>query len=149
MASIVHVTKQMTTPAVDAVRRFESELDKAPQMPLETHHAFHAGMYARTITLHKGLVMTGVQLRVPTVLVVSGDIIIYGEDGPERFTGYHVLLGKIGRKQAFYAQQDTAMTMIYPTKKTTVAGVESEFTLEEDKLVSRRQSSVNAVSGGK
>jgi hypothetical protein len=49
-----------------------------------------------------------------------------------------VLPAAAGRKQAFLAQADSHITMIFATAARSVAEAEREFTDEADNLVSRR-----------
>ena len=124
---------------VEGVRQLESAAMLLPQVHIPTDHVFHAGMYARTIKIPAGVALTGAQIKIPTILIISGDTLIYGENGATRYTGYHVALGKCGRKQAFYALQDTYLTMLFPTDATTVDAAEREFTDEYEKLFSRKE----------
>ena len=124
---------------VDGVRQLESAAMLLPQVHIPADHVFHAGMYARTIKIPAGVALTGAQIKIPTILIISGDTLIYGENGATRYTGYHVALGKCGRKQAFYALQDTYLTMLFPTDATTVDAAEREFTDEYEKLFSRKE----------
>lgn len=138
-ASIVRHLPPMSAASVDAVREFEEEsLKFLPQVKINTEHALHAGMYARTIMIPAGIVITGVQIKIPTILIISGDAMVYGDDGTTRLTGYHVTLGAVGRKQAIWALSDTSLTMMFPTEATTVAEAEEEFTDEPERLGSRR-----------
>jgi len=128
----------MSADSVAAVRELEDASLQLPQVPIATEHAFHAGVYARTIMVPAGVVLTGVQIQVPTILIVSGDVDVLGDAGPVRLTGYHVTLGQPGRKQAFYAYADTWLTMLFATAATTVEEAENEFTAEPERLGSRR-----------
>jgi hypothetical protein len=130
----------MDDKAVQAVRAFEEfSLTHCPQVHLETEHEFHAGLYARTIMLPADHVLTGAEIRIPTLLILSGDVLVYGINGTERLTGYQVLKGQAGRKQLFRAIEDTWMTMLFATDATTPEEAEEQFTDEYDKLMSRRQ----------
>ena len=124
---------------VESVRRLEKAALELPQVPIPTDHVFHAGMYARTITIPAGVALTGAQITIPSILIISGDTLVYGEDGPTRYAGYHVALGQCGRKQAFYALQDTCLTMLFPTNATTIEEAEMQFTDEYEKLFSRKE----------
>lgn len=124
---------------VARVRRLESVSLLLPQVNIPTDHVFHAGMYARTIKIPAGVVLTGAEIKIPTILIISGDTLVYGENGPTRYTGYHVALGQSGRKQAFYALQDTYLTMLFPTDVTTADAAERQFTDEYEKLFSRKE----------
>lgn len=138
----------MAPTAIDAVCRMEEESAKLPQVPIATQHAFHAGLYARTIIIPAGVVLTGALIKIPTLLILSGDAIVHTEDGPVRFTGYHVLRGAAGRKQAFVAVADTALTMLFASAATTVEEAEAEFTDETSKLLSRREHAENSLLRG-
>ena len=137
-SSIVRPLPPMSADSVAIVREFEDAVLQLPQVKINTEHALHAGMYARTIMIPAGTVITGVQIKIPTILIVSGDALFYGDDGTTQFTGYHVTLGAVGRKQAIYALADTYLTMMFPTAAKTVAEAEEEFTDEPERLGSRR-----------
>jgi len=124
---------------VDAVRQLENAALGLPQEHLPTDHVFHAGMYARTIMIPAGVVLTGAQIKIPTILIISGDALIYGEGGAARYAGYHVALGQCGRKQAICALRDTWLTMLFPTDATTVDDAERQFTDEYEMLFSRKE----------
>lgn len=96
-------------------------------------------VYTRTIRIPKDVVLTGALIKIATVLTISGDVEVFGNDGLTRLTGYHVLAGAAGRKQAYLALQDTYVTMSFATKATTIEEVEEEFTDEAALLLSRRQ----------
>lgn len=135
---VVSPLPPMSAASVEAVRDLEDAVLQLPQVKIDTAHALHAGMYARTIMIPAGVVITGVQIKIPTILIISGDALVYGDDGATQFTGYHVTLGAVGRKQAIYAVADTWLTMLFPTEAATVAEAEAEFTHEPERLASRR-----------
>ncbi len=124
---------------VALVRELEAAALGLPQVAIHTDHAFHAGMYARTIMIPAGTALTGAEIKIPTILIISGDTLVNGIDGATRYTGYHVALGLPGRKQAFVALQDTYLTMLFPTAVDTVDAAEREFTDEYEKLVTRKE----------
>lgn len=117
----------------------ESHLRSLEQVPIKTTHHFHAGMYARTVCVPKGIIITGVLIRIPTMLIISGHATAYIGGGEIELCGYHVLPGSAGRKQMFFAHEDTYLTMIFPSKANTVEEAEAEFTDEIDLLVSHQQ----------
>lgn len=144
MGELVHLGT-MSAAAVDVVTRFESEALKQDQVPIETQHAFHAGLYARTIVIPAGVAVTGVLIKIPTMLIISGDAVVYTDEGAVRITGYRVMLGAAGRKQAFVAIENTTLTMLFPTTATAVEQAEVEFTDETGKLLSRRDDAANII----
>lgn len=122
---------------IDKVRQVESMVRQLDQVQIETQHTIHAGMYARTIRIPAGVVLTGVLIKRATLLILSGNATVYVGGREITFTGYHVLPASAGRKQLFYAHQDTRLTMLFPTSATTVDQAETEFTDEIDSLMSR------------
>lgn len=148
MGDLVRVLGGMSPEAVSVVRQLEAEALKLPQVAIPTQHVFHAGMYARTIMVPEGVAVTGVLLKIPTLLILNGDALVYTEDGTARVTGHSVMLGAAGRKQAVLAVTDTYFTMIFSTDAATVEEAEAEFTDEVDLLFSRGDDAVNCVIGG-
>lgn len=119
-----------------------AELQK-PQIKIFTKHVLHAGLYSRTVTVSAGIQITGCLVKIPTLVVVSGDCWVNVGDAPRRLTGHHVLTARGHRKQAFQAIADTAITMIFATKAKTVDQAEKEFTDEWRMLASARDPTMN------
>ncbi|MDR1351525.1 MAG: hypothetical protein LBJ59_12265 [Zoogloeaceae bacterium] len=129
---------------LDGIRAFEDLLSQLPQADIVTRHVFHAGLYARTITIPAGVVLTGALIRRATLLVFSGHATMLTDDGAKTLRGYHVIPASAGRKQVFLAHADTELTMIFPTDARTVEEAEAEFTDEYERLLSR--SGINEVT---
>lgn len=129
----------MSTEDIGKVARLEERLRALDQVPITTTHHFHAGLYARTIRIPKGVVITGVLIRIPTLLIISGHATAYIGGDTIELCGYHVLPASAGRKQVFLAHEDTDLTMIFPSNAETVEEAEAEFTDQVDLLVSRQQ----------
>ena len=136
----------MTELAIDNVRQLEELVLKVPQTAIPTDHILHAGVYARTIMIPAGVVLTGALIKVATVLVVEGDCIVYIGDESKEIHGYNVFAASAGRKQAFVARTDTYLTMVFATDATNVDKAEEEFTDEFELLFSRADGAVNHVT---
>jgi hypothetical protein len=131
------VIPAMSDASIAKVRKLtDLSLEKLKQYPFVTEHRLHAGMYARTVTIPPNGLVTGVLVKIPTILILCGDLIVYmGEDEePMRVNGQRVLLGSAGRKQAFLSASEFTMTMCFATKAKTVAEAEAEFTDEIELL---------------
>lgn len=128
----------MADEALEKVRRLEAELQALPQVPIPTRHVFHAGMYARTVTIPAGVCITGALIKIATLLIVSGKVTVFIGANTIDLDGYHVIPASAGRKQAFLAQADTDLTMLFPTTAGTVEEAEAQFTEEAHLLVSRQ-----------
>lgn len=119
---------------------------QAPQVPICTDHLLHAGQYVRTLFMPAGMVITGALVKIPTVLIVQGDVQVTVGDESRRLSGYAVLAAAAHRKQAFIALADTYVTMSFPTQARTIEEAEREFTDDADRLASRRSESINTFT---
>lgn len=123
---------------LEAVRELEDVLLTMPQVDLHTSHLIHAGMYARMIFIPAGTVLTGALTNADNVCVVYGDITVTTDDGPQRFTGFHVIPAKAGSKRAGVAHADTWWVTIHRTDQTELADIEDAMTGESDRLQTRK-----------
>ena len=138
----------MSAADVEKVGRLEAHLRDMEQVPITTTHHFHAGMYARTVRIPKGVVITGALIRIPTLLIVSGHVTVFIGGDTIELRGYHVIPASAGRKQVFVAHADTDLTMLFPTSAGTVEEAEAEFTDETELLMSRQQSGNSTITTG-
>ena len=136
----------MTAQAIDKVRELEAITRDLPQVEIATDHVLHGGMYARTICIPAGVVLTGVFIRVPTLLIFDGNATVNADDDATTLVGYHVLAASAHRRQAFLAHADTRLTMVFATQAKTVAEAEDEFTDEAHLLFSRKPGAVNRIN---
>ncbi len=132
--------------ALARMTEFERRVLEAPQVPVRTDHVLHAGLYVRTLFMPKGTVITGALVKVATVLVVQGDVIVAVGDGTSRLAGHAVLAAAAHRKQAFVALEDSYVTMSFPTRVRTIEEAEAEFTDEAHRLASRRPEAFNTFT---
>lgn len=133
----------MSDYAIDRVRALEEITSAMDQAEITTWHVLHSGMYSRTIKIPGGVLLTGVLVKVPTILVVNGDVAVYANEQEVRVTGYAAIPASANRKQAFYAHADTWLTMVFSTSATTVQEAEDEFTNEAHALMSRHEDAIN------
>lgn len=127
----------MSPEAVDKVRQLEASLMSLPQVAIRTEHLIHAGLYARTVRIPAGAVLTGALIKRATVLIVSGEATVFTGGDTLELSGFHVLPGSAGRKQAFMARAETCLTMLFPSAAASVTEAEAEFTDEAHLLLSR------------
>lgn len=128
------------------LQAIQAALLTAPQVDIATDHVIHGGMYARTITIPAGIVLTGAFIKLPTVLIANGNASVFVGDRWVSIEGYHVLAAAAGRKQVFIAHEDTQLTMIFPTDATTIEQAEDEFTDEAELLFSRKPDARNTFN---
>jgi hypothetical protein len=137
----------MREEAIATIRKGEDYMLTQPQVAITTHHVLHGGMYLRTICLPKGVALTSALFKIPTAVILSGDVRVFVGDEKIDFVGYHVLPASAGRKTGYLAFEDTMVTMVFPTKATTVEQAEAEFTDEAERLFSRRGENVVVITG--
>lgn len=122
----------------EAVRALEQHMLQLPQVDLHTDHLVHGRMYARTIVIPAGVVLTGALTNCDNICVLQGDITVTTDDGSVRLTGFHVLPARAGFKRAGVAHADTYWTMICHTDKVEVIEIEDEITSESHMLQTRK-----------
>lgn len=123
----------------EAVRSLEAHLLKLPQVDMDTHHLVHGRMYARTIMIPKGVMLTGALTSCDNICVLHGDITVTTDDGTVRLTGFNVLPARAGFKRAGIAHADTYWTMLCHTDLTDVNEIEEAITSESHMLQTRRE----------
>lgn len=136
----------MAPAAINKVRQLEAITRELPQVDIATDHVLHGGMYARTICIPAGVVLTGVFIRVPTLLVFNGNATVNAGDEPVTLAGYHVMAASAHRRQAFLAHQDTQLTMVFATQAKSIEEAEDEFTDEAHLLFSRNPDAINRIN---
>ena len=135
----------MSSGAIASVRKLEAALLQAPQAEVKTLHVIHGGMYSRTIKIPRNGLLTGALIKIQTTLIVNGHVTVYLDGDAVELIGYNVLPASAGRKQAFFAHDETDLTMIFPTSAKSVQEAEAEFTDETDLLVSRQDEGSNTI----
>lgn len=131
--------------ALARVFRIQDEILSHPQIDIPTEHILHGGMYARTIRLKGGVIVTGAHFKVPSILIVKGKCAVSSGESAILLCNYHVLTGEAGRKQVCVTMEDTEITMIFRTDAKTVEEAENEFTDEAESLMSRKQDGNNIM----
>ena len=124
----------MTDVEIEKVRQLENAILQAPQVKIATSHIIHAGMYARTIIVPAGIYLTGALMKIPTLLIIQGNFLLFIGGRTKKLQGYNVFTGGANRKQAGVAITDTHVTMIFPTAAKTIEEAEQEFTDETNIL---------------
>ena len=138
--SIVDQTQELVDMNIqnDKVRELEKIILQTPQIILKTTDFIHGKMYARTVFIPAGLVLTSVLTKIDNICVVSGDVTVTTQHGLKRFTGYHVIPALSGAKRAGVTHADTYWTTFIHTEHTDCDLAEEDFTGEAELLQTRR-----------
>lgn len=104
---------------VQALLALESKMKEFPQIDIPILHHFHAGMYARELTIKAGTLLTGRIHKFDHFdIMLSGDITVSTDDGQvKRLTGLNIMQGKAGKKRAGYAHTDTHWITFHSTNE--------------------------------
>lgn len=128
----------MSDEMVARVRGWEEKSLLEQQLDIPIRHTLHGGMYARTVFVPAGVLITGALIKIATLLIAQGNVLVYIGSDTIELEGYNIIPASAGRKQAFLAKTDAYLTMVFPSNAETVAEAEEEFTDEADKLASRK-----------
>lgn len=143
----MNIVPASTRAAVSKVQALEAHVARLPQIGLTTRHVIHAGVYARTITIPAGVVLTGALIKRATLLIVSGVVQVFTGEESVLIEGYHVIPASAGRKTAYFALEDTDLTMVFPTNARTVQEAEREFTDDVEMLMSHVNENEVIITG--
>lgn len=125
----------MSPAAIAQVNEWTEKLLQCPQLRFDTDHLLHGGIYYRTVRIPAGAIGTSVLVKGPSAVIMSGEAHVYiGEAKSLHVSGYTVLPAGAGRKQAFAAVTDIAVTMCFATDAKTVAEAQTAFTDEIELL---------------
>lgn len=108
----------------DAMKRSPCQIDIPPV------HTFAKGLYARSITIPKGTLLTGEIHKEEHLNIVSqGDISVLTEDGPKRVQAPCLMVSRPGTKRVGYAHDETVWTTIHanPTEERNIEQIEARL----------------------
>lgn len=118
--------------AHEPVYRLESALLKLPQVELPVEHDFCAGVYARTMHIPAGTVLTGAVHRHECIFLVRrGLLMVTTDDGPKQLEGGDMFVTPAGTKRAGAALTDVVVTTFHanPTDETDPIELWDMFTV--------------------
>lgn len=106
-------------PMSQRVQALEATLNDMPQTDCPVRHYFAAGMYAREITIPKGVVLVGAIHKTENLVVLSkGKLQLVTEEGTTIIEAPCTLTCKPGAKNAALALEESVWTNFFPTTET-------------------------------
>lgn len=131
-----HVAVQDVKPVVPVehlpIYRLEAELLKLPQVDMPVDHDFCNGLYARTMHIPAGTVLTGaIHKEESFFLVRKGELIVSTDNGPRKLIPGDMSVSKIGTKRAGIALTDVEVTTFHanPTNEQNPQALWDMFTI--------------------
>ena len=110
----------------------EAQLLKLPQVEMPVEHSFCAGLYARTMHIPAGTVLTGAVHREESFFLVrKGDLIVSTDNGPRTLGPGDMSVSKVGTKRAGIALTDVEVTTFHanPTNEQEPQALWDLFTI--------------------
>jgi hypothetical protein len=121
----------------NAILGMEDHLLTQPQVELPLTHDFVDGVYARTMFIPKGTILTGAVHSKDCLSVIrTGELLIATENGSVHVKTGDMLPSKAGTKRAGIALEDTYITgfMANPTNETDLDVIWEIYTLPNEAL---------------
>lgn len=136
---VLQVRKErMETNIPERIEQLTQELLKAPQVDVKTSHALSGGIYARTMYVPAGTLLTGATHKKDHINVFIGDFSVSSIEGLFRYTGHHVIECKAGIRRAILAHVDGVWTTLVRTDLTEINDIEDESVVESGSLQTRQ-----------
>ena len=109
------VVQQIDVPADHLpIYRLEGALLQLPQVDMPVKHEFCAGLYARTMHIPAGTVLTGAVHREESFFLVrKGDLIVSTDTGPKRLVAGDMSISRVNTKRAGIALTDVEVTTFH------------------------------------
>lgn len=112
--SINYINKNKVPAAHMPIYRLESQLLKLPQVDMPVDHAFCNGLYARTMHIPAGTVLTGAVHREESFFLVrKGELIVSTDNGAKTLGPGDMSVSKIGTKRAGITLTDAEVTTFH------------------------------------
>jgi hypothetical protein len=106
----------------------ESALLEMPQAECPLEHLFAHGVYARQMTIPKGVMLTGAIHKTTHLnVVLKGDISVATETGARRIQAPAIFVSPPGTKRAGYAHEETVWVSIHGTHETDIQALEEQL----------------------
>ena len=99
----------------------------------------HGGVYTRTLFIPRGVFILGALIKVPTTVIIHGDLLLSNGHNTAHSKGFCTFKGVPYRRCFMFALEDTYFTTHNATKATTIEDAEKEFTDEWELLTTYKE----------
>ena len=136
VCDIKPITRQQDEHLRNAFNKMQRIAENAEvKVDLKTNHFIHAGCYVRTCLIKKGEIIGSALIKIPTVVILNGSVVSFDGQNRTQHQGYKILKGSAFRRAAWFALEDTYITMFFATKAKNVTEATQEFTDEWQDLL--------------
>jgi hypothetical protein len=103
----------------DKIIRLQDSMTDFPQVECPIRHFFAPGLYAREMTIPKGVTAVGAVHKTKHITTISkGRILMMTDDGVIEICAPYTGVSEAGIKRAAHALEETVMTCYHPTDET-------------------------------
>ena len=111
------------------IQALQDAMTDLPQVECPVRHYFAPGLYAREMTIPKGVTAVGAVHKTKHITTISsGRIMMLTDDGVQEICAPYTAISEAGIKRAAYALEDTVMTCYHPTTETDLDKLAVELT---------------------
>lgn len=111
------------------IQALQDSMTDFPQVECPVRHFFAPGLYAREMTIPKGVTAVGAVHKTKHITTISsGRIMMMTDDGMQEICAPYTAISNAGIKRAAYALEDTVMTCYHPTDETDLDKLAVELT---------------------
>jgi quercetin dioxygenase-like cupin family protein len=131
MSDIALAQPKQNLPQLSEIITLEKSLLELPQVDMHVEHTFANGIYARTLHVPKGAVVTGAMHRFEQInTIAKGEVHVVTTEGSAIYKAGDIFSSPAGTKRAFYAVEDTVWTTILhnPNNVTDIDILEEFYT---------------------
>lgn len=115
------------------IEEFEGFLKQQELVELSVKHYFSHGLYAREITIPKGVMLTGHIHKYTNLNILSkGDMTVTTDSGFQRIQAPFTVVSPPGTKRLAYAHEECVWTTIHATEETDVEKIKAYFVAESN-----------------
>lgn len=132
------VPSALAIPSVDQMYGLEKALATLPQADFSLINRFADGLYARQVTLPRGVLLTSkVHLKQHFAFILTGDVSVWTDQDYQRVKAPQVIVTEPGTKRVLYAHEDTVWITVHATSATDVESAESELVCNDPEMINR------------
>lgn len=118
----------------DKVAAIEFEMRQYAQVEIPVRHYFSQGLYAREITIPKGVLLTGKIHKYQQLNIMSaGEMSVLAEGGVVRVKAPFTIISPPGTKRIAFAHEETVWTTIHGTDETDLDKIEAYFIAQDER----------------
>jgi len=119
----------------EKVLAIEELMLQQPQLEIPVRHYFSDGVYAREITIPKGVLVTGKIHKYQQLNILSkGELSVWVDENKiERVKAPFTTVSPPGTKRIAYAHEESVWTTILATDETDIEKIEAYFIADTEK----------------